>query len=76
MSFVSSCSGHLDLISCVCVCVCVCVCLYVYDVVQSLSCVQLFVTPWTLTRQAPMSMGFFQARMLEWIAISFSKGSS
>ena len=55
--------------------VCVCVCLYVYDV-QLLSCVQLFVTPWTLTRQAPLSMGFFQARMLECIAISFSKGSS
>ena len=55
--------------------VCVCMCLYVYDV-QLLSCVQLFVTPWTLTRQAPLSMGFFQARMLECIAISFSKGSS
>ena len=65
----------------VCVCVCVCVCtrvrmLYIYDVVQSLVCVQFFVTPWTVTCQAPLSMGFFQARMLEWIAISFSKGSS
>ena len=35
-----------------CVCVCVCVC------VKSLSHVQLFVTPWTAARQAPLSMGF------------------
>ena len=79
MSFISSYSGHLDLVSCVCVCVCVCTrarMLYIYDVVQSLVCVQFFVTPWTVTCQAPLSMGFFQARMLEWIAISFSKGSS
>ena len=26
--------------------------------------------------QAPPSMGFFQARILEWVAISFSRGSS
>ena len=25
---------------------------------QSLSCVRLFVTPWTVTHQAPLSMGF------------------
>ena len=24
------------------------------------SCVQLFVTPWTVARQAPLSMGFFR----------------
>ena len=35
----------------VCVCVCVCVC-------YSLSRVQLFVTPWTVARQAPLSVGF------------------
>ena len=29
-------------------------------------------TPWTVTRQAPLSMGF----LLEWVAISFSRGSS
>ena len=34
---------------CVCVCVCVCVC-------ESLSPVQLFATPWTEARQAPLSM--------------------
>ena len=27
-------------------------------VIQSLSCVRLFVTPWTVARQAPLSMGF------------------
>ena len=26
--------------------------------VKSLSCVQLFVTPWTIANQAPLSMGF------------------
>ena len=31
---------------------CVCVC------VQSLSHVRLFVTPWTVVHQAPLSMGF------------------
>ena len=33
------------------VCVCVCVC-------ESLSCVRLFATPWTVTCQAPLSMEF------------------
>ena len=33
-----------------------------------------FVIPWTVACQAPLSMGFFQARILEWIAISFSTG--
>ena len=42
----------------------------------SISHVQLFVTPWTVAYQAPPSMGFFQARVLEWIAISFFRGSS
>ena len=44
--------------------------------VKSLSHVRLFVTPWTVAYQAPPSMRFFQARVLEWIAISFSRGSS
>ena len=29
-------------------------------------------TPWTVAGQAPLSVGFFQARTLEWVAISFS----
>ena len=41
-----------------------------------LSHVGLFSAPWTVVYQAPLSMGFFQARILEWIAISYSKGSS
>ena len=34
------------------------------------------VTPWTVAHQALLSMGFFQARILEWIAISSSNGNS
>ena len=34
--------------------------------VKSLSRVQLLATPWTVAYQAPLSMGFFQARVLEW----------
>ena len=32
---------------------------------QALSCVRLFVTPWTVAHQAPLSMGILQARILE-----------
>ena len=35
-----------------------------------------FATPWTVAHQAPLSMGILQARILEWVAISFSRGSS
>ena len=38
--------------------------------------VQLFVTPWTVACQAPLSMGILQARILEWIAMPSSRGSS
>uniref|UniRef100_A0AAA9SQ75 Transmembrane protein 19 n=1 Tax=Bos taurus TaxID=9913 RepID=A0AAA9SQ75_BOVIN len=31
---------------------------------------------WTVACQPPLSMGFFQARILEWVAISCSRGSS
>ena len=43
--------------------------------VKSLSHVRVFATPWTVAYQAPPSLknGIFQARVLEWIAISFSK---
>ena len=40
--------------------------------VQSLSRVQLFVTPWTAAHQAPPSMGFSRQDVLEWGAIAFS----
>ena len=48
----------------------VCVC------AESLSHVQLFATPWTVAHQAPLSMEIFQARKLEWVSTSYSKGSS
>ena len=38
--------------------------------------VWLLATPWTVARQAPLVHGIFQARILEWVAISFSRGSS
>ena len=30
-------------------------------------------TQWTVACQAPLSMGILQARILEWVAISFSR---
>ena len=51
--------------------------LFFYKVkVKSLSRVRLFASPWTVAYQAPPSMGFFKAKVLEWVAISFSRGSS
>ena len=41
-----------------------------------LNCVRLFVTPWTVARQAPLSMEFSRQEILEWVLISFSEGSS
>ena len=35
-----------------------------------------FVIPWTVAHQTPLSMGFFQARMLEWVAIPSSRRPS
>ena len=43
---------------------------------KSLSCVRLFATPWTIAYHVPLPMGILQARILEWVAISFSRGSS
>ena len=40
--------------------------------VKSLSRLRLLATPWTAAYQAPPSMGFFQARVLECGAIAFS----
>ena len=45
-----------------------CVCL--------LSHILLFATPWTVARQAPLSMGILQARILEWVAMPSSRESS
>ena len=37
---------------------------------------QLLATPWTVVCQAPLSVGIFQARILEWVSIPSSRGSS
>ena len=46
-----------------CMCVCVCVC------AQSISCIWLFVTPWTVGYKAPLSMEF--SRQKYWSGLSF-----
>ena len=38
--------------------------------------VQSCLTPWTVAHQAPLSMEILQARMLEWVAMPSSRGSS
>ena len=43
---------------------------------KSLSRVQQFAIPWTIARQASLSMGMLQARILQWVAMSSSRGSS
>jgi len=45
-------------------------------VVESLNHVRPLATPWTAAHQAPLSMGILQAGILEWVAISFSRGTS
>ena len=52
------------------------ICVCVRSCAQSLSCVQLFVTPWTVACQARLSMGILQVRILEWVAMPSSRGSS
>ena len=37
--------------------------------------VQLFAILWTVARQAPLSMGFSRQELLEWVAVSSSRGS-
>ena len=43
---------------------------------QSLSCVRLFATPWTVAHQVLLSVQFSQARILKQVAISSSRGSN
>ena len=40
------------------------------------SCVRLFATLWTIVHQAPLFIGILQARMLKWVAMVSSRGSS
>ena len=41
-----------------------------------LSCIWLFVTPWTAVHQTLLSLGILQAKILDWVAIPSSRGSS
>ena len=43
--------------------------------ISRFSHVQVSETPWTIAHQAPLSMGPFLARILEWVAVSSSRGS-
>ena len=54
----------------VCVCVCVCVC------VQSLQLCLSLCNPMDYSLPVSSVHGIFQARILEWVAMPFSKGSS
>ena len=49
-----------------------CFCCYV----ELLSCVWLFATPWLCSPTGSSVHGISQARILEWVAISFSRDSS
>ena len=44
--------------------------------ISRFSHVRLFGTPWTVARQAPLSMGILQAIILEWVAMPSSRWSS
>ena len=54
-------------------CVCVCVCVHACLVAQ---CVQFFVTPGTVAQQPLLSRGILQARIVEWVTMPSSRGSS
>ena len=45
-------------------------------VLSCFSRVRLFATPWTTACQAPLSMGILLTRILEWVAVPSSRGSS
>ena len=47
-----------------------------YVCAQLLRCVWLFVTPRNYSLPGSSIYGIFQARILEWVAISYSRGSS
>ena len=59
----------------VCVCLCMCVCFLEFSSVQSLSPVQLFVTPWIAARQASLSITNSQS-LLKLMSIESVRPSS
>ena len=50
--------------------------LYACSAVLSRSVMFDSATPWSVAHQAPLSMGILQARIPEWVAYPFSRGSS
>ena len=68
--------------TCICVCVCVCVCVYIYIYVCIFMCVKLLQSYLTICNPVdcsppgPSVHEVLQARILEWVAIPFSRGSS
>jgi len=56
---------------------CLSLCLLYKDIIQVCSVVpNPLWPPWTITHQPPLSVGLSQARILQWVAISSSMGSS
>ena len=51
----------------------VCVCARVLSL---FSHVRLCTTPWAVAHHAPLVSGILQARILEWVALPFSRGSA
>ena len=47
-----------------------------FSISFSLSRVQLFAVPWTVACQTPLPMGILQLRLLAWVAMPSSRGSS
>ena len=56
--------------TCVCVCVCVCVCMHAHAQLCSTLC-----DPMDCSPLGSSVHGIFQARILEWVAICYSRGS-
>ena len=61
---------------CVCVCMFVCVCVYDHNVVSITQLCLTLCDPMDCSPPGSSIHGTFQARILEWAAIPFSRGSS
>ena len=62
-------------VTCISLCVCVCECVYVCVCVHAQSCLTLC-NPVGCSPSASSVHGIFQARIMEWVAFSYSRGSS
>ena len=61
----------------ICVCVCVCVCVFAHTHVRAKSLqFWLFATLWMVAQPSFSVHGSLQARILAWVAMPFSRGSS